>query len=91
MDLISITELGTDKVLIYARFDDTTKDFPVDTKFAQVGILKNPTKSESTEIFSEGQFSGCYLLLKWMIQDSLSLPSGSLTVGEKIDTIERRW
>ena len=36
------TELGADRVLIYARFDDSTKDFPVDTKFAQVGIVKNP-------------------------------------------------
>jgi hypothetical protein len=35
--------LGTDKVLVYARFDDSTKDFPVDTSFAQVSIIKNPT------------------------------------------------
>ena len=35
-------ELGTDRVLMYARFDDSTKDFPIDTKFAQVGIIKNP-------------------------------------------------
>ena len=35
-------ELGTDRVLLYARFDDSTKDFPIDTKFAQVGIIKNP-------------------------------------------------
>ena len=27
------TELGTDKILIYARFDDSTKVFPIDTKF----------------------------------------------------------
>ena len=39
------TELGTDKLLIYARFDDSTRDFPTDTKFAQVGIVKNPTSS----------------------------------------------
>ena len=32
------SELGTDKVIIYARFDDSTKDFPMDTKFAQVGL-----------------------------------------------------
>ena len=38
------SELGTDKVIIYARFDDSTKDFPIDTKFAQVGVVKNPTK-----------------------------------------------
>jgi hypothetical protein len=52
------TELGTDKVLIYARFDDSTKDFPTDTKFAQVGIIKNPTTfSSDTNIFTENQYS----------------------------------
>ena len=44
------TELGADKVLVYARFDDSTKDFPVDTKFSQVGIIKNPTVYSSTGI-----------------------------------------
>ena len=38
------TELGTDEIIVYARFDDSTKDFPIDTKFGQVGIVKNPTK-----------------------------------------------
>ena len=52
------TELGTDKVLVYARFDDSTKDFPTDTKFAQVGIIKNPTTfSTDTVIFTENQYS----------------------------------
>jgi hypothetical protein len=52
------TELGTDKVLVYARFDDSTKDFPTDTKFAQVGIIKNPTTFNSdTVIFTENQYS----------------------------------
>jgi hypothetical protein len=52
------TELGTDKVLVYARFDDSTKDFPTDTKFAQVGIVKNPTTfSSDTVIFTENQYS----------------------------------
>lgn len=52
------TELGTDKVLIYARFDDSTKDFPTDTKFAQVGIIKNPTTlSSDTNIFTGNQYS----------------------------------
>ncbi len=51
-------ELGADKVLIYARFDDSTKDFPVDTRFAQIGVLKNPTVTGSaSSIFSENQFS----------------------------------
>ena len=51
------TELGTDKVIVYARFDDTTKDFPTDTKFAQVGIVKNPTKEGTSEVYTESTFS----------------------------------
>ena len=53
-------ELGTDRVLIYARFDDSTKDFPSDTKFAQVGIVKNPTKvgTAETSIINSFQFRG---------------------------------
>jgi len=41
-------ELGADKVLLYARFDDSTKDFPTDTKFSQVGVIKNPETFSST-------------------------------------------
>ena len=51
------TELGADKVLIYARFDDSTKDFPVDSSFSQVGILKNPEKTNSDDIFTENSYS----------------------------------
>jgi hypothetical protein len=52
------TELGTDKVLVYARFDDSTKDFPTDTKFTQVGIIKNPTTfSSDNVVFTENQYS----------------------------------
>ena len=52
------SELGTDKVLVYARFDDSTKDFPTDTKFAQVGIIKNPTTfSSDTVVFTGNQYS----------------------------------
>ena len=51
-------ELGTDRVLIYSRFDDSTKDFPLDTRFAQIGIIKNPTRiGSASSIFSENQFS----------------------------------
>ena len=51
-------ELGTDRVLMYARFDDSTKDFPIDTKFAQVGIIKNPeTFSGAGVTFTENTFS----------------------------------
>ena len=51
-------ELGTDRVLMYARFDDSTKDFPIDTKFAQVGIIKNPeTFSGAGVTFTGNAFS----------------------------------
>ena len=75
-------ELGADKILIYARFDDSTKDFPVDTKFSQVGILKNPTVFDSTGInttkYTSTEFSAVYAL-------KLSgTPSGSISVGDKI-------
>ena len=50
-------ELGADRILVYARFDDSTKDFPMDTKFAQIGIVKNPTSIGSTQLFTENQFS----------------------------------
>ena len=62
-------ELGADKVLIYARFDDSTKDFPVDTSFGQVGIIKNPEKSTSTDIYKANEFSS---LPSFKISESLS-------------------
>jgi hypothetical protein len=68
-------ELGTDKVLIYARFDDSTKDFPTDTSFSQIGILKNPTTYGSNEIFKDNQYSSLY---------SIKLSSGTPTIGQKI-------
>ena len=70
-------ELGTDKVLIYARFDDSTRDFPIDTKFAQVGIIKNPTSIGSTSIMTDYQFSSLYSI-------KFSSTSGTPTVGEVI-------
>ena len=51
------TELGADKVLVYSRFDDSTKDFPTDTHFAQVGIIKNPTGQDNTGILTTSQYS----------------------------------
>jgi len=70
-------ELGTDRVLMYARFDDSTKDFPIDTKFAQVGILKNPTSIGSTQTYYDSTFSSLYSL-------KLSSVSSSPIIGEKI-------
>ena len=51
------TELGTDRVIVYARFDDSTKDFPIDTKFAQVGIVKNPTKVGTSLTYTDNTYS----------------------------------
>jgi hypothetical protein len=71
-------EMGADKVLIYSRFDDSTKDFPIDTRFAQIGILKNPTKFISTESYTDDKFSGL---------TSLKITTTSVNspyIGEKI-------
>ena len=74
-------ELGADKVLIYARFDDSTKDFPIDTKFAQIGIVKNPTVFDSTGInttvYSTNEFSALHAM-------KVNVSSGSLSPGDKI-------
>ena len=51
------TELGTDRVIVYARFDDSTKDFPIDTKFGQVGIVKNPTKVGTALTYTDNTYS----------------------------------
>ena len=56
-------ELGTDKVLAYARFDDSDADFPVDTQFAQVGIIKNPTVFDSNDtVFIANSFTAAAAL-----------------------------
>ena len=69
--------MGTDRVLLYARFDDSTKDFPVDTKFAQVGIIKNPEQFAGTGVtFAGNTFSSLF---------SVGLTtSRNVTIGEKI-------
>lgn len=74
-------ELGADKVLVYARFDDSTKDFPIDTKFAQVGIIKNPTIYDvsgiTTTVYSQTEFSAVFAI-------KFSQTSGTISVGDKI-------
>jgi len=73
-------ELGTDRVLIYSRFDDSTKDFPLDTRFSQIGIVKNPTRiGSATSIFTENQFSN----LGGLKLTSVSNPSDA-TPGNRI-------
>ena len=71
------TELGTDKVLIYARFDDSTKDFPTDTKFAQVGIVKNPTQVGTSNTFTGTTFSSLNAF-------KFKTVAGTPTIGEEI-------
>ena len=71
------TELGTDKLLIYARFDDSTRDFPTDTKFAQVGIVKNPTGIGGTSVYQQNTFSSTSSI-------KLTSVSGTPVIGEKI-------
>ncbi len=53
-------ELGTDKVLIYTRFDASSYDFASDTKFAQVGLIRNPTAIgvAGTNYLQTSEFSG---------------------------------
>ena len=71
------TELGTDRVLIYARFDDSTKDFPTNSKFAQVGIVKNPTKVGTSNTYTEDTFSSLQAI-------KFSSVTGTPTIGEEI-------
>ena len=72
------TELGTDKVIIYARFDDSTKDFPTDTKFAQVGIVKNPTKPTTDVVYTDSTYSS---LKAVKLKDTIV---GAPLIGEKM-------
>ena len=71
-------ELGTDKLLVYARFDDSTKDFPTDTKFSQISIIKNPTSIGSTSTFTANQFSSVNAI-------KVISPTGTPVIGEKIE------
>ena len=70
-------ELGTDRVLVYARFDDSDKDFPTDTSFAQVSIVKNPTKVGTSDIYTANNFNGLNAF-------KFQTVTGTPKVGEKI-------
>jgi len=74
-------ELGSDRVLVFARFDtSTTNDFPVNTSFSQIGILKNPTSIGSTALFTDPTFSSVGAL-------KLSTANGSPQIGETISQV----
>jgi hypothetical protein len=70
-------ELGADRVLLYTRFDDSNKDFPTDTKFSQIGIIKNPKTLGSGVTFTDGEFSSLSAI-------KFSSTTGSIVVGDVI-------
>ena len=74
-------ELGSDRVLVFARFDtSTTNDFPVNTSFSQIGILKNPTSIGSTSLFTDPTFSSVGAV-------KLSTANGTPQIGETISQV----
>ena len=74
------TELGTDRVIVYARFDDSTKDFPIDTKFSQGGIVKNPTKVGTSVTYTDNTYSSLPAV-------KFETVSGTPEVGEEIKQV----
>ena len=73
-------ELGADRVLIYARFDDSTRDFPTDTTFSEVGLIKNPsTFSSKNTIFTGSQYSSL-----GAIKFGSSFDGSSISIGSSI-------
>jgi hypothetical protein len=77
-------ELGADKVLLYARFDDSTKSFPVDTNFCQIGVIKNPKKYNSSEIYKENNYSSLNAI---KINTVNSIPNIGDTITQNIPGI----
>lgn len=75
-------ELGADRIMIYARFDSSTRNFPIDTKFCQVGILKNPEKFTSDNIFYEDNFSSLSAIKFDVVNEQLP------KIGEKITQVQ---
>ena len=82
------SELGADKVLIYARFDDSTENFPVTSKFAQIGIIKNILQySETTdsELFDDGNFSALYAIKLTDSYNSSILPRPGMEMEQDVN------
>lgn len=74
-------ELGADRVLLYARFDDSTRDFPSNTNFSQIGIIKNPSKFLSAETFIENEFSSLYSI-KFSAVETVQVPNPGDTIRQ---------
>jgi hypothetical protein len=53
-------------------------NFPVDTQFSQIGLIKNPQQFSSTSIFTENSFSSLYGI---KLADSYT---GTPTIGDRI-------
>ena len=74
-------ELGSDRVLVFARFDtSTTNDFPTNTSFSQIGIVKNPTSIGSTSIFTDPTFSSVGAL-------KFLTANGTPTIGNSVSQV----
>jgi len=72
-------ELGADRVMVYSRFDDSTRDFPTNTKFSQVGILKDPKEYASLSTNYNGSTYSALYSLK--LDDAYA---GTPSVGEEM-------
>ena len=77
-------ELGSNKVLIYSRIENsdiTNPDFPTGNQFARIGIVKNPQIFDSTNILDTPSASGLYgLRLTGAATTSISVKTdGQLT------------
>tara|TARA_Y100001938_G_scaffold136174_1_gene198701 strand:+ start:4337 stop:5875 length:1539 start_codon:yes stop_codon:yes gene_type:complete len=56
-------ELGSNKVLIYSRIENsdvTNPDFPTGNQFARIGIVKDPQVWNSTTVFTGSSGAGVY-------------------------------
>ena len=76
--------------MVYARFDDSTKDFPISTKFAQVGIVKNPstyTSIGSTYTSSEYSSLGAIKLDDGDTEGGTGYWSSTPAIGSKIQQV----
>ena len=80
-------ELGSNKVLIYSRIENsdiTNPDFPTGNQFARIGIVKNPQVFDSTNILDTPSASGLYgLRLTGAATTSISVK----TDGEILQTV----
>ena len=77
-------ELGAERVLIYARFDDSTKDFPIDTKFAQVGFIKNPSTYTSRNVLYTGSEYSSLFAIKFDPSSTSLWDTNVPVIGSKI-------